>query len=204
MWYGMMMVVVAFVCIAMMWPEGMWGNAITFMNVILAILVSMNFFEPVASFLAPKVPSFAYYWDFLSLWLIFVVSLAVFSIATDELSKSKVRFRMPVEQAGRAIFALLTAWVFICFVTTTMHTAPLARTAFKGSFEANGPLSNNVFGRAPDRMLLSFIQSASQGSLKDLKPRTFDEKGEFILKYGARRHMLKEYNAREGTTRVGN
>ena len=201
MLYGLLMVLIAFICIAMMWPEGMWGNTLTMVNVVLSALIALNFYEPIADFLDARMPSFTYYADFLSQWLLFAISLAVFSITTDQISKTQVRFKLPLEQAGRAIFAVATAAVFVCFVTTTMHTAPLSRSPFRGSFQQE-PLSNNVFGTAPDRMLLGFMHSRSQQALANGTPTPFDKEGDYILKYGARRQALKEYNDKEGRTRV--
>jgi hypothetical protein len=93
--------------------------------------------------------------------------------------------------------------VFICFVTTTVHLAPLSRSPFRGSFQQE-PLSNNFFGLAPDRMFLGFMHSRSKesGALSRNTPRAFDAEGDFILKYGARRQALKEHNAAEGKLRV--
>ena len=199
--YGGLMILVAFICIAMMWTEGMWGNALTLVNVTFAALLAMNFYEPVASVIDDRMHSFTYYADFLSQWLLFAVSLAVLTISTDQLSKHHVRFKMPVEQVGRAIFAAATAWVFVCFVTATMHTAPLARSPFRGSFQQE-PLSKNVFGLAPDRMFLGFMHSSSKAALANSTPTPFDKEGDYILKYGARRQSLKELNAKDGTTRV--
>jgi hypothetical protein len=201
MLYGGLMILIAFVCIAMMWTEGMWGNVITLVNVIFSVMLALNFFEPMATFMEGRIPSFTYHWDFICQWLIFAVSLAALSITTDQISTHQVRFKMPLEQAGRAIFAVATAWVLICFTTATMHTAPLGRSPFRGSFQSE-PLSKNLFGLAPDRMMLGFMHSRSKGALANPTPKPFDEKGDYILKYGARRQSLQEHNAKEGTTRV--
>ena len=199
--YGGLMILIAFICIAMMWTEGMWGNALTLVNVIFAAMLAMNFYEPIAAFMEAQLPSFTYMMDFVCQWFIFVVSLAVMRIVADQTSKHRVRFKMPLEQAGRAIFAVATALVLIGFTTATVHTAPLGRSPFRGSFQQK-PLSNNVFGLAPDRMFLGFMHSSSKNALASPTPTPFDANGEYILKYGARRQSLKEHNEKEGTTRT--
>ena len=89
--------------------------------------------------------------------------------ATDSLSRYRVRFRMPVEHTGRVVFAAWTGWVILCFVVFSLHTAPLARSPFRGGF-AQEPLSNNFVGLAPDRIWLGFMQSRSEGALSRRNP----------------------------------
>ena len=128
--------VILIVCLAMMMSEGLWSNAISAINVTLAAMVATNWYEILADYLNSQAPSYTYVWDFLMLWALFALSFTVFRAFTDQISKHRVRFKMPVEIAGRIIFALLTGWIFICFTNMTLHTAPLARTAFRGSFSA--------------------------------------------------------------------
>jgi hypothetical protein len=199
--FGWLLVVVAFICTALMWNEGLWSNSITFVNTVFAVMIALNFYEPVATFLENRIPSFTYVVDFLSQWLLFAISLAILRVISDQVSRHAVRFKMPVEHVGRMVFALGTAWILICFTTTTMHTAPLTRSPFRGSF-AEEPMSNNFFGLAPDRLLLGFMHDRSKAALSRSEPRPFDAQGEYIVKYGARRQSLQEHNALEGGFRV--
>ena len=147
-----------------------------------------------------RLPSFTYVVDFLSIWGLFAISMLVFRTFTDQISKHSVRFKMPVEQAGRVVFAAAAAASFICFLTAAMHTAPLARTAFRGSFQSKNA-SRDFFGQvAPDQMLLGFMSGRSTGSLSG--NNAFDADKKFIIKYAARRHSLEKYNDKEGTVRV--
>jgi hypothetical protein len=209
------LVIVFLVCLAMMWNEGMWTNALAVINVTLAAMLATNYFEPLADQLENWLPSYTYLCDFLSLWLIFAVSYSLLRFCTDYLSKYRVRFKMPVEHAGRVLFAAWTGWLMICFTTTTLHTAPLARTAFNGTFQVD-PKSNNFLMWAPDRMWLAFMQSRSQGALSrggpsagssrypaDQGKRVFDPRSEFILKYGARRQQFHNNLQRTGSLLVG-
>ena len=41
--------VIFFVCVAMMWNEGLWSNAITLVNVVVAAMIATNYFEPLAA-----------------------------------------------------------------------------------------------------------------------------------------------------------
>ncbi len=170
--------------------EGLWSNAIALVNVITAGLIATNFFEPLADWLTKKVPSGKYFWDFLVLWVLFAVTLFVLRSATDRVSRVRVRFKKPIEAAGGYLFALWTAWVFVCFLTMTLHTAPLSRNFLFGGFR---PESRMLFGTAPDRLWLAFVHRLSKGPYRrrafDLDPEryTFDPHATFMPRYASRR-----------------
>ena len=106
------------------------------------------------------------------------------------MSKTRVRFKKPVEQFGRVIAGALTGWVVVCFFLFSLHTAPLGRTSFGGAFQKD-PTSSNFF-LSPDRLWLGFMQSRSEGPLATSPPNPFDPNSEFILKYGERRHRFED------------
>ena len=186
------------VCIAMMWTEGMWGNALSFVNTIFAAMIATNYWEPLADLIEEQLPSYTYLWDFLSIWLLFAITFGISRAITDTLSKHKVRFKLPVEHGGRAFFAAATGWVLICFTTTTLHMAPIPQVPFGGSF-AQDPDHKCLFGLAPDRLWLGYMQSRSRGALsrgdesassphkEDKGKRVFDPRSEFMMKYAVRR-----------------
>jgi hypothetical protein len=209
--------IVMLICVAMCWNEGLWGNAITLINVVLAAMIATNYFEPLASLIDSQMPSYTYLWDFLSIWLLFAFVYAVLRAVSDNISKVKVRFKMPVEQAGRIILALAIGYVMMAFTAMTLHTAPLAQTAFRGSFgqvqkgvlvEKASP-NYGLFGTSPDRQWLGFMNYASGESgplsrwaLFGWQKRPFDPKAYFIFKYAARRQKLEQHNRETGTMRV--
>ncbi|MCA9188238.1 MAG: hypothetical protein KDA99_21570, partial [Planctomycetales bacterium] len=150
---------------------------------------------------------------FLAIWLIFALAMAIMRIITDAVSKHQVRFKAPVEHVGRLLFPFLTGWVLVCLACASLHTAPLARTAFKGSFQPEY-MSKNFLFLAPDRMWLGFVQSRSAGALsvndpdasspypEDQGKRIFDPAGEFVAKYGQRRADLEALNEKNDSIRV--
>ena len=186
------------VCVAMLWNEGMWNNCITLVNVLLAALLAMNYWEPAANFLEGKMASYTYVVDFLALWFVFFLAYILLRGITDALSKTRVKFSPPVETAGSIISVIMIGWIMVCFTLSTLHTAPLARTAIKGSFQAE-PMSNNFLGMAPDRMWLGFVQHRSKNAFSNNPPVVFDERGEYIFKYGGRREKFSQQpNVRVG------
>ena len=184
-----MLALVWIVVIAMRWNEGMWNNCLALVNVVLSALLAMNFWEPAADFLESKLPSYTFLMDYLALWGVFALSYMILRQVTAALSDTRVKFSPPIETAGSIISVILTGWVMVCFSLTTLHTSPLARTAVRGTFQAE-PMSNNFLGTAPDRMWLGYVQHRSKYALSNPTPTVFDERGEFVFKYGQRRELL--------------
>ena len=73
----LLMLVILFACVATLYAEGMWSNAIRLINVVTAALLATNFFEPLARWLEDMGPSYTYVCDFLALWVLFGVFLLI-------------------------------------------------------------------------------------------------------------------------------
>lgn len=198
------LLVVCFIVIAMLWNEGMWSNAITMVNIVFAGILTWNLFEIVAGWLDKQIPSYTYACDFLAFWLLFALMFNVLRASTDQISKIKVRFKKPIEQGGRVVFAVLSAWVLVCIMCASFHVAPLSLSPFKGSFAAE-PKAKCFFGLAPDRMWLAFMHTRSKKAMKSVvgQPKVFDAGGDFTLKYASRRKELQAHNLKtDGAIRV--
>jgi hypothetical protein len=192
-----------------MWMHGLWGNAITLINMLLAMLLATNFFEPTAALVDSFLPSATYFLDAVCLWVLFLIFYGILRACTDGLSKTHVKFILPVEMAGRSILALWCGWLMVCFVTFSLQMAPLNSATPLGAWER--PNDPTFLGFAPDRMWLGFMQQNSRGYLArgkfsalpthpndaQLNCETFDPQGEFPYKYAWRR---KEYAKLEGMT----
>jgi len=197
-----LLIVVFLFCLAFSYREGMWGNAVTLINVIVAALLATSFWEPVARLLEGWMPSFTFFLDMISIWLLFCVFLVIFRTATRGVSKYKVRFKQLHEQIGSVVFAMLLGFVMVCFTTMTLHTAPLGRNFLFGGFKCDPPGQKNLFGAAPDILWLSFVKMTSKGSLKRWNTREFDPGNEFIVTYADRRATLEASAEQYGSFRV--
>src|SRR6056297_1385730 len=157
---------VAIVIFAFTSPEGFWSNTITLINVVLAAMLAMNYFEPVAAFFdtGDMLASFTYLLDIIAIWAVFAIAFSLLRFVTDSISRTRVRFRMPVETIGNLVMCAAIAWVMVSFTMTTFHLAPLARTPFQGAFQET-PMANNLLGLAPDRMWLGFFQHRTRVAL---------------------------------------
>lgn len=187
------------------WFQGLWNSVITLINLILAVMVAFNYFEPLASTLEAQDPSYTYLLDFLALWGLFALSFGLLRMMTDILSRRRVVFDFWTETVGRSVLAIWIAWLFVGFVCATLHTAPLS-AHFMG-FQKT-PTAGNFLGMAPGRQVLAFIQSRSMGALsreesdpakrsprpedEDRQVRIFDPESEFIPKYHQRRKNFED------------
>jgi len=216
----LLMFLIFVACVAVLYTEGMWGNAICLINVTTAALLATNFFEPVAAWLEGMGPTYSYVWDFLALWGLFAVFMTLLRLGTDLLSRVRVRFLKIADRIGSTFFACWVGWVMVCFTMMTLHAAPLARNFLGGAFRPEQRMF--LMGLAPDRRWLGFVQKQSRGAFcrsvgedddLDVRPgwktqwtedetRTFDPRSEFMPKYATRRANLEGYNKRFGSIRV--
>lgn len=198
----LLMLVIFAACVGVLYPEGLWSNAIRLVNVVTAGLVAMNYFEPLARWIETWGDWFAsatYFWDFISLWALFGVSMIVMRVATDSISRVKVRFLKVVDRTGSALFAALVGWVMVCFVMATLHTAPLAARFLFGGFDP----SRRMLVVGPDRQWLGFVQHASKGPFARSEKRVFDQNNQFMVTYNNRRGSLEKHVEEKKSFRVG-
>lgn len=178
-------------CVA---SEGAWGAGITFLCVLFAGLLAMNYFEPVAVMLEGMLPAEARnYTDLLALMGLFILFTFLGRLATDSIAPSDIEYDARVYQAGRWLFALGTGYVTMAFLLTALHTAPLPR-----EFIGFKPERKNLFDvAAPDRQWLGFTQHVSEkilgtGNVFDGTYASYPETDQkiwpsFAMRYATRR-----------------
>ncbi len=194
-----LMLLIFFACVGFLYTEGMWGNAIRFINVTTAALLATNYWEPAADWLEEWQPSYTYVWDFLSLWALFCVFMIILRSLTDQVSKVRVRFLKIADRIGGVVIAMLVGWVMVSFTMMSLHTAPLARNFLFEGFQSEQPM---VMGTAPDQKWLRFVRKLSFGAFS--RPATeaewqnrkfvFDPYGKFVGKYDERRKTLEKHH----------
>ncbi|MCI0360127.1 MAG: hypothetical protein L0211_16740 [Planctomycetaceae bacterium] len=189
----------------LIWLHGLWGAAVTLINLMIAMLIAMNLFEPISDALQNNADaSFEYLYDFVVLWMTFFFTFGFLRLVTDMLSKTRVKFDMPVEMAGRSILAIWCGWLMVCFTAFSLMMAPLNSETPLGAW-ASPKDGAMVF--SPDRLWLGFVHSRSRGALSrgkieggpdahpddvSLNVETFDPHGEFPIKYHDRRVKYAE------------
>ena len=181
-----------------LWFQGLWNTAVTLINLVIAMLIATNLFEPLSTLLESFDASFTYLYDFIVLWVLFAFVFGILRLITDLLSSKAVKFNLPVEMAGRTILAIWCGWLMVCFVAFSLQMAPLNSETPMGAWE--GPFDKTFLFFAPDRQWLGFMQSRSRGALSrgnysgdihpndaDLDVETFDPHGKFPVEYHRRR-----------------
>lgn len=184
----------------LIWLHGLWGAAVTLINLIMSMLIAMNLFEPISDALENNADaSFTFLYDFVVLWMVFFFAFGFLRLLTDMLSKTRVKFDMPIEMAGRSILAIWCGWLLVCFTAFSLMMAPLNSVTPLGAWESP---SDGAMAFSPDRLWLGFVHSRSRGALSrgkmdegpdahpddvSLNVETFDPFGEFPIKYHDRR-----------------
>ena len=101
MYITIILCVILLACVASLFNDGLWSNAIRLINVIMAALLAMNYFEPLADALGqvgmPATLSCGISSRFGCLFTVFSI---IFKVLTDKLSKVKVKFLKIVDQIG--------------------------------------------------------------------------------------------------------
>lgn len=134
--------------------EGLWGNYICYWNVWLSGMVAISFSEDTAAMVAGIWAGGLFYYDYVCFMGLFCVSLYLLTVITNNLSRVKTRYPVPVEIGGMYLAMLvLTAVLLEMAVFTPQPMAPL-------------PYVENAPAGAPLRMVQVAIMS--QSSLSNL------------------------------------
>ena len=134
--------------------EGLWGAGLMFFNILFAVLVAMNFYEPLAQLLATNVSAMKDWSDFICLSALFLVSLVLFKTFTENVAPRMVRFPMGLYQVGRLVLGFGAASLTVGFLMLVLDTAPVHRK-IAGVLDYQ---SKSPFNMALDRKLLGFFQ----------------------------------------------
>jgi len=169
-----------------LWREGPWSGLIMLLNLLLAATLATAWYPWVVARLEPAVASYAFLLDFIVLQGLFCGLLLAFREVTDRLSRTRVRFRRPVELVGGPLVAAVTAWVMVCFTAASLHTAPVPR-----DFIQPTPDARMLFGLAPDRRWLAWVRGSSIDGPFARPDQAFDPAADFILRYADHRRGLE-------------
>ena len=156
--------------------EGLYGASIMFINVLFAGLIAFSLFEPCALWVSNNLGFMATMADFVCLILLFGVAFTLLRLATDALGPWYVRFNGAVDQIGRFLFGLATAWyitgMFVCMV----ETAPVHKKFLGYQWQTHALWQMGI-----DRFWLGYVQASTEKYFDWGKP--FDPRSDFILRY---------------------
>ena len=161
-------------CVA---SEGIWGAAHTFLCVLLAGLLAMNFFEPLANILDGLLGlAWKNYSDIVALVGLFTGFIFALRLGAEQLSPTFIQVNPTFDQVGRWVFGVLTGYLTMAILLTALHTAPLPRE-FLG-FKAERA---NFFGMAPDRQWLGFVQYVTEKSMGKIIYKTNTVPAQYVM-----------------------
>lgn len=181
----------------MMVREGMWSNAIKLVNIITSGLIAYGFYSPLTIYLDEMTGGSNTYWlDFAIIWGLFVVSMIVLDQLTKLASRTRMRFKYPIDTIGGPLVGLLAAWVLAAFVMATLHTSPMPRDAFGGKLVASSDVNSALLFTAPDAAWLRFVDRvAGSDALGPGGDKVFSA-GPFARFYGDHREAFETSNAK--------
>ena len=170
--------------------DGIWTNLIRLFNLIFSGLIATNYYESLADVLESALPSYTYFVDFLSVWLIFVVAFAVLRELTIRLSLVRVWFPAIIDKWGGRVLAFVLGFTMLSFSVFALYTAPL-QPGYWGIHKA--PTITGGWA--------VFAKMESDGALQS--GTKFGETKDFYNRYNTRRENEAKYaNANEGAIRV--
>ena len=170
-----------------LWREGLWSSAVMLLNTLAAATFATAWYETVVAFLLKRgMSSYDYLLDFTCIWGLFAILLLALREISDRVSRTKVRFRKPVEMFGCPIVAAATAWIVVCFTAATLHTAAVPRDLIQATPEAR-----MFFGLSPDRRWLQWVRGSTLHGPFGRPDHAFDEQADFIVRYATRRKQLE-------------
>ncbi len=158
--------------------EGLYGAAIMFVNVLFGGLIAFSVYEPLAGAIARGMPFMATMADFVCLLIIFCVAFTLIRLATDMLGTMYVRFNGAVDQIGRYIFGIATAWYLVGMLVCMVQTAGVHKKFLGYQWESHAFWKMGI-----DRFWLGFVQVSTQKYFEWGRGRSFDSQSDFILRY---------------------
>jgi hypothetical protein len=186
---------VLFASLAMMVREGLWSNAITLVNIVVSGLVAYGFYSPLVIYLDEQTGgSNTYFLDFVVIWVLFIVTMVISRSLTNAASRTRMRFKHPIDPVSGPLVGLVAAWLMAAFVMATLHTSPMPRDAFGGGLVTAAEVDSKSAITGPDAGWLRFVQRVAGADAFGPGRQVFDAKS-FVEIYGDHREKFSKSNA---------
>ncbi|HVT26669.1 MAG TPA: CvpA family protein [Lacipirellulaceae bacterium] len=163
--YWAVYAIVLFAGWAMMVREGLWSNTLNLLNIIISGLVAFAFYSPIVAYLDEDVTNgqHTYWLDFAVIWALYAVAMVVMRTLMGAASKTRLRFKNPIDPVGGPLMGFIAAWILAAFTLATLHVAPMGKEAFSGKLVYSN-VDSASFITQPDATWLKFIQAMSKPS----------------------------------------
>lgn len=173
--------------------EGVLTALCTLVNVVLAGVVTFNFFELLATQLESMFQNSpaAGYEDALSMFALFALTLGGLRVVTNNLANQELDLPGRVQQVASVLVALVTGYLVAGFLVCMLQTLPLTEK-FLGFEREVEPQAGGIRRLIPpDRVWLGMMHRLGARPLWQEDSTTFDPEGTFELRY-ARFRRIKE------------
>jgi uncharacterized membrane protein required for colicin V production len=152
--------IVIFAGLAMMVREGLWSNTITLVTIIVAGLIAFGFYSPLVVYLDESVTDgqHTYWLDFAIIWALYFLTYAILRSLTAAASKTRMRFKHPIDPIGGPLVGFIAAWVLAAFTLATLHVSPMPKDAFGGKLVSSTDVETASMITSPDAAWLSFVE----------------------------------------------
>ncbi len=176
----------------MMVREGLWSNTLTLINIIISGLVAFGFYSPLVVYLDEDVTErpahlLARFRRDLGACMRDDACHAV--RLTAAASKTRMRFKHPIDPVGGPLMGFIAAWVLAAFTLATLHTSPMPKNAFGGRL-VYSDADTASFITSPDAAWLRFVERVNPATaLGSGSTDKFSAKG-FVKIYTDRREKF--------------
>jgi len=187
---------VLFAGTAMMVQQGLWSNTITLVHVIVSGLVAFAFYQPLTIYVDEMLSGeYTYLLDFVMIWALFVVTMVVCRAVAGAASKTRMRFKHPIDPVGGPLVGLVTAWVLAGIVLASLHTSPMPKNAFGGSLIYSASDVDSKSGLLkPDLAWLRFVEAMTKADAFGRSSGGFSAKA-FVQIHADHREKFQNANA---------
>jgi colicin V production protein len=209
---GFLTILIMLIVTYAFWREGLLTTCAMCVNVLLAGLITFNFFEPLADALDPLfADNFLHGWeDALSLMVLFCFTLGILRLLTNTIAISDPEYPPVLLRAGGVLFGLATGYLASGVIVCVLQTLPWHEhfMGFEYSIDPAAPASGIRRILPPDRVWLGMMQRAgayafantTDEQVKDAQSpyeryRTFDKYSTFEQRYARHRRYNDDREA---------
>src|SRR5690606_634678 len=178
-------ILVIVACAGFMLQEGVYSAAIILICTVLGGLTAFNFYAPIADFLGRNLTFLGRYADFITMMLLFAISVTGLRLASEYIAPAMVQLPDMVHRAGGVLMGVWLGWVLAGILLCGMQMLPLHKEFMGYDYRLK---KVNANGFNADRYWLAFVQRVSHKVFEKTPSQQFDPTASFVIKYNNRRY----------------
>jgi hypothetical protein len=155
--------------------------------------VAFGFYSPLVVYLDEEVTNgqHTYWLDFAIIWALFSAAMVICRSLTAAASKTRMRFKYPIDDIGGPLVGLITAVVLASYSLATFHASPMPKDAFGGKLVYTDADSASVISQ-PDAVWLRFVEAMSQPAALGTSVKDSISAKSFVKIYSDRRAKFEK------------